>query len=212
MSSDNATNVMGVALRVSRLNSDGTIASGASASYVSKKFVSIGFTPELESGDELNIKAADGTIGATWKSPDTIKRFTVALTLVDPDPELTEMLTGGTIFTAGGKSVGWAAPLPGVNPTPNGCAIEVWSYANINGRPSTTNPYWRHVLPQVVLRPNGERLVGNNLMGVQFSGYSVGNANFGTGPGAPTWPFTSDSGWAYARDTAIPTGSGYVAV
>lgn len=212
MAQDNATNVMGVALRVTRLNSDGSVASGASASYVTRKFVSIGFTPELEAGDELNIKAADGTIGATWKSPDTIKRFTVALTLVDPDPELHEILTGGTVLTAGGKSVGWAAPGVGVNPTPNGCAIEVWSYANINGRPDATNPYWRHVCPQVFLRPNGERLVGNNLMAVAFNGYSIGNPGFGTGPGAPSWPFSSDSGWAYARDTALPTGQGYVAV
>ena len=212
MSTDNATNVMGVALRVTRLNSDGTIASGASAAYVSKKFVSIGFTPEFESGDELNLKAADGTIGATWKSPDSIKRFTVNLTLVDPDPELTEILSGGTILSTAGANLGWAAPALGVNATPNGCAIEVWSYANVSGRPSATNPYWRHVLPQAYMRLNGERLVGNNIMGVQFTGYSIGNPGFGTGPGAPTWPYTTNSGWAYARATSIPAGSGYQTV
>jgi len=62
MAQDNASSVAGLAIRLTRLDASGTLVVGASASYVSKKFVSLGFTPEYESGDEFTTKAADGSV------------------------------------------------------------------------------------------------------------------------------------------------------
>lgn len=211
MAHDNASSVQGVALRVTRLAADGSSATGASASYVTTKFVSVTFTPEIESGDEFNVKLANGTVGATWKAPDTIKRYTLSLALPDPDPELSEMLAGGTVLTSGGKSVGWKPPLAGTVANPNGVAVEVWAIANVGGRQDGTNPYWHHVFPFVKMQISGERAITNDIMGVNFEGYSLGNATF-VGKNAPLFTFTNDSGWQYARATALPTGQGYVSV
>lgn len=212
MAHDNASSVQGVALRVTRLAADGSPVTGASGAYVTKRFVSVTFTPEIETGDEFNVKLANGSIGATWKADDTIKRFTISLALPDPDPELTQLLAGGTLLSAGGKSVGWKAPLAGVADNTNGCAIEVWAIANVGGRQDATSPYWHHVFPSCKMQISGERAITNDIMGINFEGFSVGNANFGDGPAAPTWAFGSDSGWQYARSATLPTGSGFVAV
>lgn len=212
MAQDNASAVAGLAIRLTRLTASGTLAVGPSASYVTKKFVSLSHTPEYETGDEFTTKAADGTVCASWKAPDTLKRVTISIALCDPDPEFTEMIAGGTLLTAAGKSVGWQAPLVGVDATPNGVAIEVWSIANSGGRQAAVNPYWHFVFPYAQMHMAGERAIQNDLMATSFEGWAVGNAGFGDGPAAPTWPFASTSPVAMARTTAIPAGTGYQAV
>lgn len=212
MAQDNASAVAGMAIRLTRLTASGTLLVGPSASYVTKKFVSLSHTPEYETGDEFTTKAADGTVCASWKAPDTLKRVTISIALCDPDPEFSEMIAGGTLLTAGGKSVGWQSPLVGVDATPNGVAIEVWSIANTGGRQAAVNPYWHFVFPYAQMHMAGERAIQNDLMATSFEGWSVGNAGFGDGPAAPTWPFSADSPVAMARTTAIPAGSGYQAV
>jgi hypothetical protein len=208
---DNASSVAGVAIRLTRLAADGSLVTGASASYVTKKFVSLGFTPEYETGDEFTTKAADGSVCVTWKAPDTLKRVTLSVALCDPDPEFSEMMAGGTLLSAGGKSVGWKAPLVGVDATPNGVAIEVWSIANVGGRQATVNPYWHWIFPYAQMHMAGERAIQNDLLATSFEGWAVGNTGFGDGPAAPLWAFASDAPIAYARTTSIPVGTGYQA-
>jgi hypothetical protein len=212
MAHDNASSVAGMAIRLTRLDASGNLVTGPSASYVTKKFVSLGFTPEYETGDEFTTKAADGSVCVTWKAPDTLKRVTLSIALCDPDPEFTEMIAGGTLLTAGGKSVGYKSPLVGVDATPTGVAIEVWSIANVNGRQAAVNPYWHWVFPYAQMHQAGERAIQNDLLATSFEGWGVGNPGFGDGPAAPTWPFASDAPVAYARTTAIPTGTGYQTV
>lgn len=206
---DNASSVAGLAIRLTRLAADGTLATGPSASYVTKKFVSLGYTPEYESGDEFTTKSASGAVCVSWKAPDTLKRVTLSIALCDPDPEFTEMIAGGTLLSAGGQSVGWKAPLVGTDATPNGVAIEVWSIANVGGRQASVNPYWHLVFPYAQMHMAGERAIQNDLMATSFEGWAVGNPGFGDGPAAPLWPFASDSPVAMARTTAIPAGTGY---
>lgn len=212
MAQDNASSVAGMAIRVTKLDSDGSPVVGPSASYVTKKFVSLGFTPEYESGDEFKTKAADGSVCVTWKAPDTLKRVTLSISLCDPDPEFTQILAGGTLLSANGQSVGYKAPLVGVDATPHGCAIEVWSIANVAGRQASTNPYWHWVVPYAQMHLAGERAIQNDLLATHFEGWGVGNTTFGTATAktaAPIWTFGTESPVAYARTTAIPAGTGY---
>jgi hypothetical protein len=209
MAQDNASSVAGLAIRLTKLSADGTLVTGASASYITKKFVSLGFTPEYEDGDEFTTKAADGSVCVSWKAPDTLKRITLSIALCDPDPEFTQMIAGGTLLSAGGKSVGWAAPVVGVDATPNGVAIEVWSFANVGGRQASVNPYWHFVFPYAQMHMSGERAIQNDILATSFEGWAVGNPGFGDGPAAPQWPFTTDGPVAMARTTSIPVGTGY---
>lgn len=212
MAQDNAASVSGLAIRLTRLDASGNLVVGPSASYVTKKFVSLGYTPEYEEGDEFTTKAADGSVCVSWKTAKTLKRVTLSIALCDPDPEFSEMIAGGSLLTSGGNTVGWKMPAVGVDATPNGVAIEVWSIAATNGRQAATNPYWHIIFPYAQMSLAGERAIQNDLMATSFEGWAVGNAGFGDGPAAPLWPFTSDTPSAMARTTSLPVGTGYRAV
>lgn len=211
MAHDNASSVGGLAIRLTRLDATGALMTGPSASYVTKKFVSLGYTPEYEDGDEFTTKAADGTVCASWKTPRTLKRVTLSIALCDPDPEFSEMIAGGTLLSSGGKSVGWKMPIVGVDPTPNGVAIEVWSFANVGGRATGPTPYWHYVFPYAQMQLSGERAIQNDMMATSFEGWAVGNNGFGDGPAAPLWPFATDAPAQQARTSTIPVGTGYQA-
>lgn len=209
MAQSYAASVQGAAIRVTRLNANGTTATGASASYILNSFIRVSFTPEYEEGDEITEKTADGSVCVTYKAPDTLKRVNLELAICNPDPEFTELTSGGLLLTSAGQSVGWAAPATGVDATPNGVALDVWSYAVANGTRAGTNPYFRWVFPYVQLRPTGERVIENGLMANTFEGFGVGNSGYGDGP-QNDWLYTSDRAYAYARVAAAPIGiNGY---
>lgn len=205
-----AASVAGMAIRLSRLTESGAIEVGPEASYVTRKFVSLSFTPEYEEGDEFTTKAADGSVCATYKAPDTLKRVTISIALCDPDPEFTEMIAGGTLLAdVDGETVGWAAPPVGVDATPNGVAIEVWSKALVNGKAAAVNPYYHWVFPYAQMHSSGDKVIQNDMLANEFEGWGVGNAEFGDGPGAPLWPFASDTAVAFARTDSFPVTEGY---
>ena len=226
MAQDYASSILGVAIRVTRLLPSGAIATGAEASYVTKRFVSLSFTPEFEAGDEFTQKAADGSVCASLKAPDTLKRVTINVAICDPDPEFTEIIAGGKLLVTGTgvtkKTVGWAAPTIGVDPTPNGCVIEVWSKAVKEGKTAGTAPYFHWIFPYTQMRISGERVIENGMMGTAFEGWGVGNAAYGpsitaltTGKPVAAWTYETSEAVAYARADAapsVPSGAGYVPV
>lgn len=212
MTQDYASSVQGAAIRVTRLQSDGTLATGASASYVMSAFLRVSFTPEYEEGDEITEKQADGTVCVTYQAPDTLKRVNLEVAICNPDPEFTEILCGGTILSSMGESVGYAAATIGTDANPNGASIEVWSYAVKDGKRASTDPYWHWVFPYTILRPGGDRVIENGLLANTFEGYGVGNSGFDDGPD-DTWPFISDRAYQYARTSTSPVGlTGYQTV
>ena len=206
MAQTHLASVQGAALRVTRLNSNGTTATGASASYVISNFIRLSFTPEYEEGDEITEKTAGGEVCVTYKAADTLKRVNIELAICDPDPEFTELIAGGTLLVSGGQSVGYAAALTGVDGNPNGNSVEVWSYGVAAG---TRQKYIRWVFPFVQIKPSGERVIENGLLAVTFEGFGVGNAAWGNGP-QNDWNYTSDRAWAYAQEATAPIGlNGY---
>jgi hypothetical protein len=213
MAYDKSASISGSVIRITRLNADGSTASGPSASFVTRAFISVKITPEYEAGIDITQKLADGTIGIAYKTPNTLKRVNLTVGVENPDPELTEIISGGVIL---GASQGYAAPNIGENATPNGVAIEVWSKAILNGRPAAVNPYWHWLLPYTVVQGTGDKTIAEGVLMTEFAGWGVGNPLFGLGSGnTPTWPWITDRAYAYARTASIPTvpsgGSGYVA-
>src|SRR5690606_12982743 len=211
MAQDYASSIAGAAIRVTRLNPDGTLATGETASYTMESFISVSFTPEYEEGDEFVQKDANGRVCVTYKAPDTLKRVTLEVAICNPDPEFTEITSGGTILSAeDDSSIGYAAPLIGVDATPNGVALEVWSRAIKGGKNAPVNPYWHWIFPYVVLRPSGDRTIENGLLANTFEGWGVGNSGFASGPD-DSWLFAeaTDRPYAYARTASAPSGNGF---
>ena len=210
-----AASVQGVSIRVTRLDSAGNLLTGDTDSYTTSSFIRVSFTPEYEEGDEITEKAADGTVCVSFKAPDTLKRVTMEIAICEPDPEFTALVSGGLLLTRTTgtsptfqrRSVGWAAGQVGEDPSGNGVAVEVWSYAVQNGRKAATDGYFHWVFPYVKVRQSGDRVIENGLLANTFEGFGLGNINFVAGPdGRWAWPAASDRPYMYARAGWAPVG------
>ena len=212
---DYAASIQGVSIRVTRLDAAGNLLNAAGDSYTTSAFIRASFTPEYEEGDEITEKAADGTVCVVYKSPDTLKRITMELAICEPDPELTQLLSGGlllrknlgTFGTPDRKSIGWSSPAVGDDPAATGVALEVWSNAIKDGKKSATLPYFHWVFPYAKLRQTGDRVIENGMLANTFEGYGLGNALFGSGLDERwEFPVATERPYSYARATWAPTG------
>lgn len=210
-----AASVQGVSIRVTRLDAAGNLLNQAGDSYTTSAFLRTSFTPEYEEGDEIVEKSADGTVCVSYKAPDTLKRITMELAICEPDTELSQLISGGLLLrknfgsfaSPNNKSVGWAAPSVGDDPTGNGIALECWSFAVSDGRRAATNPYFHWVFPYVKLRQSGDRVIENGMLATTFEGYGLGNIAFGSGPdGRWEFPVSTERSYSYARASYAPTG------
>jgi hypothetical protein len=212
---DYAASIQGVSIRVTRLDSAGNLLNGAGDSYTTSAFIRASFTPEYEEGDEITEKAADGTVCVVYKSPDTLKRITMEIAICEPDPELTQLMSGGlllrknlgTFAAPDRKSIGWSSPAVGDDPAATGVAIEVWSNAIKDGKKSSTLPYFHWVFPYCKVRQSGDRVIENGLLANTFEGYGLGNSLFGSGLDERwEFPVATERPYSYARSTWAPTG------
>jgi hypothetical protein len=212
---DYAASVQGVSIRVTRLDAAGNLLNGAGDSYTTSAFLRTSFTPEYEEGDEIVEKSANGTVCVSYKAPDTLKRITMELAICEPDPELTALISGGLLLrknfgttqSPDNKSIGWAAPSVGDDPTGNGVALEVWSFAVKDGRRASDLPYFHWVFPYAKLRQSGDRVIENGMLATTFEGYGLGNQLFGAGlDGRWEFPLASERSYSYARADWAPQG------
>jgi len=210
-----AASIQGAAIRVTRLDALGNLLNGPGDSYTTSAFMSISFTPEYEAGDEITQKSANGSVCVTYQSPDTLKRITMQLAICEPDTELTALISGGillrknlgTFSSQNNKSVGWASPAVGDDPSGNGVAIEAWSYAVADGKRASVLPYFYWVFPYTKLRLSGDRVIENGLLANTFEGYGLGNDAFGTGlDGRWEFPVATERPYSYARTDWAPVG------
>jgi hypothetical protein len=210
-----AASIQGVSIRVTRLDASGNLLNEPGDSYTTSAFMRLSFTPEYEEGDEITEKGANGAVCVTYKSPDTLKRITMELAICEPDPELTQLLSGGlllrknlgTFASPDRKSIGWSSPSTGDDPAGNGVAIETWSHAIIDGKKASTLPYFHWVFPYAKLRLSGDRVIENGLLANTFEGYGLGNTAFSLGLDERwEFPTATERPYSYARSGWAPTG------
>jgi hypothetical protein len=201
---DGAGSVFGVGMRVAKLAADGSTPAGTASMYVSDALVKLEFEPLYDQPDEVVRKNAAGRACVLYQAPATLKRLTItSLEVCSPDPELEEILAGGTILTQSTNTVGLAWPAVGVDAQPNGLSLEVWSRAiDANGAPASTNPYFRWVMPRLYLR-RGAGTIEEGPFGPVYSGHGIQNSNWGNGP-ANDWTFASNRVLQWARESAGP--------
>jgi len=210
-----AASIQGTSIRVTRLDASGNLLNAAGDSYTTSGFMRLSFTPEYEEGDEITEKGADGTVAVTYKAPDTLKRITMEIAIAEPDPELTQLMSGGlllrknlgTYASANRKSIGWSSPATGDDPAGYGVAIECWSHAIIDGKKAANLPYFHWVFPYAKLRLSGDRVIENGLLANTFEGYGLGNTEFSMGLDERwEYPVATERPYSYARSAWAPTG------
>lgn len=193
------------ATRVAILDANGAPAPGLSE-YVSDALILLSRTPNVATGDQFEVKNGCGSVCVTYEGDDTLKNLTLDMQLCTPDPELIDMLTGGSVFTHSGKTVGRQPRAVGASQAYS-VSVEVWCRAILNGAQDTSHPWWRFVFPKTRWQ-DGAQTYQNQPVDNILTGKGEQNANWYDGP-AHDWFNIADqpitSLWGYARDTAIPT-------
>lgn len=171
---DGASSVQGTWMRVTKLTTAGAIDTDYPV-LNTKGFISASFSPQFEDGDEITEKAADGSVCVSFKGDDSLTRLDFSLSVCTPDPEIAALLAGGNVLLSGSDEViGYTSV--GVGATVgNPVAIEIWSIANVGGKPASDYPYWHWVFPYVKVRYEGDREFSNGLLANEFSGQALGN-------------------------------------
>lgn len=172
---DGASSVQGTFIRVTKLLDNGDIDTDYPV-LVTKGFISASFSPQFEDGDEITEKAADGSVCISYKGNDSLTRLDFSLSLCSPDPEVTQLLAGGCIIRDDDGAVVGYTSVPVGSAVGNPVAVEIWSIANIGGKPASDKPYWHWVFPYVKVRYDGDREFTNGALSNEFSGQALGNS------------------------------------
>lgn len=205
MANDCLAQIQACAMRVARLEPNGVPDPGANNLYVSDSLIKFEYTPVYSTGDEFEVKNACGDVCVNFKDQDRLKRADATLEICTPDPELSELLSGGVVLTAG-AAVGYGAPTVGATPNPNGVSIELWTKRiDDDGNLDDVYPYAWWVFPRMYLRP-AARTFENNPVNNLFEGYGLENPNWYNGP-TNNWPLPNGSSriFQWIPTTYIPT-------
>jgi hypothetical protein len=145
MATDGASSVQGLALRVTKLNADGSPLIGNNSAYVTSKFMMVGIEPEYMDGEEIEEPAADGTICTYYLARNQLKRVNISLGICGPDPDLYNFLGGGDLLynteSAGPftiTSVARAADIATVELSADPVGIAVGSTITVNATTDST--------------------------------------------------------------------------
>lgn len=212
---DGASSVQGTMLRVTRLMTDGSIDAGYPV-LTTKGFMSATFSPQFEDGDEINEKAADGSVCVAWKADDSLTRLDFGLSLCTPDPEVAAMIAGGSVIRNDDDEIIGYSSLPVGSVVGQPVAIEIWSIANIGGKPAAGTPYWHWVFPYVKVRYEGDREFTNGMLSNEFTGQALGNGALAATGLNPAISSTDDfvtyrealvNPFSYVRTASMPSGA-----
>lgn len=213
---DGASSVQGTMIRVTRLTVDGAIDAGYPV-LTTKGFITASFSPQFEEGDEINEKAADGSVCVAWKADDSLTRLDFGLSLCTPEPEISAMIAGGAVIRNDDDEIIGYSSMPVGSTVGQPVAIEIWSIANIGGKPAADHPYWHWVFPYVKVRYEGDREFTNGMLSNEFTGQALGNGALAATGLNPAISASDDfvvyrealvNPFSYVRTLTFPSGSG----
>lgn len=205
MANDCLPQIQACAMRVARLDTNGVPLPGASNLYVTDALTQVQHAPAYEDGDRITQKNACGAVCVDYQSPPTYLGDDITITLCTPDPQLVQMLNGGTVLTVG-AAVGASSPAIGIIPAAlqKGVSIELWAKRIRNGDLDPTFPYARWVLPKVTNIKQGGFNQENGPNLPTFTARALENANWFNGP-TNDWTAASDKSWQWLPVTTLPT-------
>lgn len=191
-------------VRVTRVSSVGNPVAGPNNVYVSDNPVTLTVTPDILAGEVKDQKDGCDTLKATYRGQDILRRWTFELDMAVSEPGLEEMLTGGdAILNSSAEPIGVQFPVPCGTEQPY-VALESWQDLwDCDHQPSTPYQYKRWVFPASRWQ-RGPTTQQNDFSLPRFTGFSVGNPNWGLGIFGDQ-PVSVSSNGAYFFDNTLPT-------
>lgn len=188
-------------LALTNIDTNGVPTPGAGNRYVSDALVSLAWSWEYEEPAEIKGENGCGETKVSYKPPPTRKRGLITITLITPDPYLSQMLSQGTVLTDG-EAVGFASPRLG-QISEEAVGIEVWAKRIKDGKLDPNYPYAWWLYPWVQNLRDGDHEHNNAILNTVFTGDALENENWFDGP-LNDWPSTSDSPYQWIPTVSMP--------
>lgn len=152
------------------------------AIYVTDSWTTVSLEPNVEEGEQILERKANGDVCLNEREPDLLQNLGVSLTLCQVRPEFISNLTGWPVVRdAAGNGVGFDV-MEGISEAQT--ALEVWSgVAGIDCGAGARYGY--SVLPCVSGWQLGENLQwagGDTIFSITLNGITSGSHAWGTGP------------------------------
>lgn len=211
-----ASTLKACALRVLRLDEDGSVLDGADSRYTSDTLVLVGFTPQTPDVERLEQLNGCGDQCVLYVgSPKAVESAELTMNLCNLDAELVEMLAGGSVITEDYDTMGYLAPTDSTL-NEDGVSLEVWTIA-WEGRTrklkGSSSAYWRFFFP-LTKWTVGAMTLENGISVLPLTGTATPNDGWGTGYTDDPIPLTvGEAVYGWWLDDTIPTSEcGYQAV
>lgn len=173
--------IQGLALRATRLDSCCTPVEGACSTVVSESFVTIALTADIEAGDEFTVKLANGELCISEKGAPTLKRYNVAITVCQADPDLLDMVAGtNAVLDWEGNNVGFQIPTALADGSK--FAFEVWTRVPGDSCAGGVQQYLYWLLPCVENGQLTDFTIENGPLNFVLNAEAVVSSNWDTGP------------------------------
>lgn len=178
------TPILLCAMRVTRLNADGSLAAGPNNAYITNNPISLGMNPNIKQGLSEEVVGGCGCVCVSYKGPDSLLRFDLDLEFCALEPGLIELMTGGAVIVddstvpvpIGGS---FADQLSCSQPSQPAFALEAWAQGYQDDRPAADPAsYVRWVFPMVFANLDSW-VVGNTFLLPKLKGWTRSN---------PAWP------------------------
>lgn len=173
--------IRGKVLRATKVNSCGAVVTGAGNTLVTDGFVSVAVDPEIDEGEEINVKNANGVACINEPGCPEYKWLNVEITLCKVNPDLVTLATGNPlVLDAAMNHVGFR--LRRTIQCKAGMGLELWSDVAGAACVGGAVPYGYFLLPWVSQLRLGSLTVENAAASFTLSGKAIYGSAWGVGP------------------------------
>lgn len=203
-----------VCSRWTRLDQKGRPKPGPKNRFFSDSMMSISYTAFYNKQDDVTGLNGAGIACITYSPPKTLLRLDISdLQFCYPDPQAVEFLAGGVVFEDVDETpIGYAAPKVGMDPKPEGVAMEVWASQVANGG---VVGYFHFCMPRAKLTlDKDQELNGDNFWQMGLQGICNENPFYESGVAdeLADWPVTERI-YQWIQEDELPGDSyGYAEV
>lgn len=193
------------AVRVCKLDLDGSTFIGSTSAYATPAVVSLGFTPVFDAGAEVKEKDACGRTFIDVLADPTLTRYDVDMEFWSTDPNLLDIIIpdGDLLTRPTTGAVGFAYPAPGA--VTGQFSLEFWAKLINDNNQDPDFPWAWWAIPYLKNVQMQKRDVnGTAVSKTTLKAEAYVNTNWFNGP-ADDWDVASDKPIQWIPTTALPT-------
>jgi hypothetical protein len=170
-------------MRATLLDDLGDIANVSNNSWVSQHLLSVGISPDIETGDTGTLKNGCGATEASFADNDAVKRYNITIVDTRDEPGLRAMMLGLDLIMDAADVIGTSA----VDQTsddfePARVALELWLKLYDSDAQDQTRP-WKYInFPGTYSWVPQDIEIGADFSSPGFAGKSFKNELWGDGP------------------------------